>query len=361
MNIQPTRTDELSILESQRFVDLSALAANLAGVSGIHLDQSRTACYSFVFEQSGELIPRSVIDVFSETMILNHSFDVQVLDSDKGISLSEGMTQLMCEVEPLIVDFQISSTESQSCFASVPASLLLSADSPMQELQSLVTSNEVTMIRNDCFVAESSEGFQTDINTNWLTSVNRNFEIDFTAERSEPLVSSVALDGQGLNLAFGNSMELDCDASDSRAFQPSVAEKLETALRVSYALNPALESRETFFPNGLVFDSSEEVIESLACPVAHVLQDLRVNCFFDFGIASLQVPDDSSELELISDKSFLVEDEGFIVDFLADLEIVEKSGLLNIRRIDSIFECSTELHINGINMNDYLNIMGGVG
>ena len=76
--------------------DSSASAAPLAASSGFGvLQQLATACYSFVFQHTVESSPSSIEYVFSEMMIMNHSFDVKIFTRDYTISQSEASAELV--------------------------------------------------------------------------------------------------------------------------------------------------------------------------------------------------------------------------------------------------------------------------
>src|SRR3990167_5648246 len=250
----------------------------LARVSRIDLHQLRTACYSFVFQALDERTPRSISYLFSETMIMSHSFDIQILNCNSRISQSKASAQLMQEITPSVGNLEMLSCQLETCFSSVSRAFDLSAQSSLQELQSLFSLEQMPRVSNDFAIAQSGKVLQADINANGFFREMNGFAVrQFTGKYGKPLPCPVLLDSQSLNLAFRDTMQDYGNITYLTEFKPLVRENLEARLGESDAIHSALEARKTFFLARLVFNPAEEVGESFMHSVRDILLGLRMN------------------------------------------------------------------------------------
>lgn len=338
------RTDELPLIQ-RHLVHSPAFITSLTAPSGLGiLDELSTACYCFVGEQIIEPSPRRVEDMLGE-IALDHVVDVQVLADNDFIFLGHRMTQLVQEVSPLVSDFQISSCDIESGFAPIIASFDSSAEDSLQSSQLLFSMNVQPRIFDNSSFVVSQEVLQSDIDTYLLFGrMNNIWNIEFATECGEPLIGIVLLDGQGLDFPFGDSMQNNWDASYFGESKSCIGEKLESGLRISYALNLALEARISFSFAGLDFDSSEEVVESLRNSGSNILKNLTKYYLAETIITNLHLYDEIIEIKLASDMFSLIEGKKFVVGLFADGEVIEKPDLLFGSRVDSVAVPSEELH-----------------
>ena len=166
-----------------------------------------------------------------------------------------------------------------------------------------------------------------------------NFSFNFTSKCSEPLASFVLLDSQGLNLTFWDSMQDDRYRAYFANLDSFVTKQLESRLWKSYAINPRLEPRKTFFLTRLIFDSTKEIRESFMHSIRNILLDLRMyfKVFSSKMLVIIKLPKSlaSAFVSLFRDVKKL------IVDCLSNLERINNSFFMFIRRIQSIF-----IHLN---------------
>ena len=64
----------------------------------------------------------------------------------------------------------------------------------------------------------------------------------------------------------------------------------------------------------------------------------------ELGVANLQIFYYRIEIEFMSQESFFVKSKKLVIDFFANPEVVEQSGLLFRSRINTVGIHSTELH-----------------
>lgn len=300
-----------------------------------------TACDSFVEQHPDECSPSCVADALCDATVLDHAFDVQLLDGNRAILHCQVLTQFMQEISSAIGNLHMLSLNEKFCFGTIPATFFLSAQATLQSPQPFLTLPEISRIDNLATIGQRSKAFKPDIDSNLC--IARMFDlwlINFAGQDSIPLVSSL-LDSQSLDLAFRQSMEHNRHRTNLGALQSLVTQELETTLRVCDATNSALEPRKALLAN-ISLAASEEVIECLAQSVGTVLQDLRMN-LFDFRSGNLDVLNDRVHIKLLSQHELLVQSEQGIVYLFAQSKLFEKSSLMYSRRIDTILE-HLELH-----------------
>lgn len=276
------RARELSF--SQWHINLlSAVAASFACVPGIDFHDLSTACYSFVGQERDKLVPGRIRDMFSEMMIFEHVLDSEVFNLDSSILLSEPSAEFVCEIFPLISYLEVEFGEPSSCFSSVSRTFLFSADTSMQEFQSLFRLDEELWVVNDFSSGKYCKVFNSDINADGLSvSVFGFSNIDFTGKDGKPLPCSVPFYGECLDFAFRHSMEDDWHRANLGHTQPPLIEEFISSfwggLWVGNTIDRRLEARETFFPfrSLRVFYPSEEVSKCLMHPVRDILCNLRM-------------------------------------------------------------------------------------
>lgn len=320
-----------------------ALATSLATSSRLGVfDKCSTACDSFVLEHFEEASPRSIADMLGKTMIAHHSFDIQILNSNPAELQSQASAQFVLEITPLIGNPDVASGDLESGFAPIPASLLLPAQSPLQQLQFSLALEQEMRIWDACSIGQSSEVCQANINADALILVRmlNDWHFDFTTEHGEPLSSTIGFDGQSLGYASWDSMQDDWDVPNLGAIQKPLIGKLESRLGIGDTHHSALEAGKSslyLLPFLSLFDSAKEAVKSFAQPIAGILKDLAVNLITNFRMAYLDVFNKGVQVELFCHPKLLVQSKKLIIDELAVLESLEKPYLLLRRRIQSVF------------------------
>ena len=137
-------TVELSLVQGH-VCYVSAFAAGFACVSWIYPDNFSTACYCLVGEHHGELVPRSIVNVFGETVIFDHILDFQIFYRDGIVFFDKHVGGLMQEVIALVADFEMPSGNLEPSLPPVIAPLLLPAETAHKPSQTMLRPHKDTV------------------------------------------------------------------------------------------------------------------------------------------------------------------------------------------------------------------------
>lgn len=325
---------------TQRHINIlpAVIASMTASFCSWVLRNYSTACYSLVFQEVCEHSPSSIAYLSCPEAVIHHTFDVQLLNGDEVIFIDEFPAKFVQKVSPLIYNLDMLFIQPENSFSSVFRTFDFPAQSSLQELQSLFGFDEETGISYLLSIGKSSEVLQADINANLLSRGMLDFCIwQFTGEDSKPLPYFILLDGESLNLTFRNTMQDNRNASNLTQSNPPVRKKLETRLRKGDAVNPTFEAGKSFF-FGILFDPSEEVLESLMHSVRDILYNLRMDFIPSFDKIVVVKFIEACRAKFVSINR---QCKKFIVNCLASLERINQSYLLLSRRIQTIF-----IHLN---------------
>jgi hypothetical protein len=313
--------------------DVSAVATGSACVSWIHSDDFSTAIYGFVGEHRGESCPRSIVNVFTETMVSYHAFDVQGFNPDSLVLLSERVGEFMEEVAPLVVYPLVHPSNFEASLLPVVATFHLPTEAALQTSQPMFAFEKVSGVVDDCAIADGCVVLQPNVNANAFSLMLDLRSLNLTTEHSEPLTGVIPLDSQSLDRSLRSTMQHDGNIPNLRAVQSLIRTELEPCLRVGDASYTTFESRETFF-FGFLFDSAVEVLERLIHTVSDILQNLRK----DFGVSAFQHPTETDLTDTLLRVLVGVDIEfkKFVVRFLAGVECLVEPVLLNPARIQPV-------------------------
>jgi hypothetical protein len=261
---------------SQRHVlNCATPTTSPACVSWIPPYDNSTTSYGLVGEHITEGCPRSIVNMFSQTMITNHTLNVQVLDINFRILNGDTMTKFMQEIRPLVADFQMLPSENETGFTSVVAPFNLPADLAMQPLKPFLRLPQVSGIVDTSIVGQDSKIVQTNVDIDFIAPVLDYGCFDFTSEYCEPLSHPIPFDSERLNLAFRQTMEDDRHVANLGTIETLFGCELETRLRICDTMNVALEAGKAFLFACGVFESSKKVLKCFAHSVRYVLSNLR--------------------------------------------------------------------------------------
>jgi hypothetical protein len=344
---------ELPLLQ-RHLSSSSAVTAGLACIPWVDLYQCGTACDSLVFQHPDEIAPRSIVNMFSETMIMNHAVDIQILHSDEPISLRHPSGGLMKEIKPLIGNPKMLSSETTSRFQTVSAALDFSTHPALQKSQAFLRFDEITGVLKPLTIGTGCKGLNANIHPNPLTrSVFNVFHSDFAGEDSEPLAGLVSLDGKSLNLALGDAMQHDREIPYLGDMQSSLRNELEAGLRVGDAVNTGFEPREPFLSARGVFHSSEEILERFSDTVRDVLFHLgeHLGVFAGKLFVVIELAKSFPCFFVCSDGAL----KKIIVDFLAGIKSLKKSLSLFLRWVQTIL-IHPHFHMDLTCLRNYLSL-----
>ena len=288
-----------------------------------------TAFDCLVGEQLIESAPTRIQYVFSEIR-MNHSFNIQFLATDYAIVSGEGVCEFVQEIVSLVGDFLILPSQLNARFLSVVASFDSFGMNSLESCEFPFCIQIESGVGNSNSLVVSEESFQSYINPDFSVCVGvfdfNNF--NFTAEYCEPLHRLVLFDGEGFDFSFRNPVQDYGDTAYSGDLQSLLIKEFESALWIGDASDSAFETRKALLPTSF-FASVEEVAESLAQPIADILQDLGINFLSNFGIADFQINNKAVKIIFVCCPEFFVESEKFVIDEFAVREnIVEPNNLL---------------------------------
>jgi len=304
-----------------------------------------TASYRFVGKHLIEPTPRNIKNVLSEPACFEHVLNVQPLTTNNFVFFSDETAGFMQKVSPLIENFQVLLCEFDAGFFSVFASFDSLAVDSLQSCQLPLSTYIESGVGNALPFVVGQEILQTNINPNFGSGWMFDFwNVNFTGKDCKPLPGMILLDSQGLDFSLRDAMQDDWQVANLGNLQSSIIEEFESALGVCDASYFAFETRKTLLPTKGVFDPMKEVVQRLMNSVRNVLQDLRVNPCKLFRNSEFYVRNKGIEVISACEKMLSVLSKKNVIDFLANLELVEKSDLLFPRGIQPVLIHPAELH-----------------
>jgi len=321
---------------SQIFFDyLTASRTEFACVARVNLYARSTSVFSFIVRELYKLIPRCVLNTFSQRMITNHAFDIQILKGDNSKHGNESRAKLMSKVAATISD----------AFVDAPCRFTLLAS--LRFSQRLFIRAKESWISNLLAIRECTERSKTNINA-YRSIVRRKWlRLCLNREARIPFTSCRASDGESFNLAFNRAVHSDSHVPNLGQSQLTVC-KSKAGLSVGegiVSLARAETGKACFLFS--LFNSAKEVLKSLIESAENILQDLAVNLvkfwtgFFDFRQLILLVNiTNSLALALVRISSLL---QACIVEFAQQSKRSIHARYLCVRRNDAITKCPLHL------------------
>ena len=203
---------------------VSALAAQLAGISCCHGDELASGCYRLVGKHLDEPSPGCVRDMFRQSMILDHASDIERFDSDEPIVLNKMERELMEKVRALAGNPSMRSGCSLCCLFAIHTFPFFAADAPLQFLETLLSPGKVSRM---FYLLSGAQGCKADeayINTDFVPRA-RVFPLpsfDLAAEDGPPTPVLRPFYRAGLDTAAKRPVHNDGDCTDTRKAQSLV-------------------------------------------------------------------------------------------------------------------------------------------
>ena len=319
----------------------AAAATHLACIARIDLHHTTPSVFSFVRCEENKTVPRCVRDGFSETVIAEHTSNVQIFKADDSKSIGQLSAFLMSKVAPFVGHSLVKVRDYFARLLSLPTSLRRRAQFPLSLCQSLFFCTEESRILDRFTVGQHGKFFQPAVNPRLIECDWQWLRLALDRKASEPLARRCPRDGQCFDFPFHRAMQFDFHPSDFR--QPQFALLYaEARLRVGEARisRASAEARESGFLS--CFDPAEESVEGFVQSPQHFLQDLRVNPvqvgsnLLDVGeLVYLIVAAYRLAAEAVSVASFL---KRGVVEFATKPERRLKPCYLSATWVDAIFE-----------------------
>ena len=348
-NIQTFRTGELPLTE-RHINNSSASVAPLAASSGFGvLQQLATAYDSFVCQHTVKSSPASIEYMLGKNMISDHVLDIKVLSCNYSVSDCEAFAHFMEEVAPLIKDFKMLPCDLNPCLFPVIGSPNPLGHNSLEFGKLLFGFDIEPGICNWFSFIIGQEVFNADINSNsFFRGIDSTAVRQFTGKDSKPLVCFVYFDGHGLDFAFGNSVQDNRNVADFGGIEFFIIDEPKTTsftytintLRVCYAINPAFESWIAGFDfNAFLtkLNPVKEVVKGFAQPVRNILKDLGIGLCVVLRAGGFDILDKRIHVKLSGCHEFFVKIKKSVVDFPANLKLLNQSNLLLGRRVNPEF------------------------
>ncbi len=310
------------------------------------LNKLSSSTLSLVGQHVEELSPGRICDMFSKTMIFEHSVNIERFNANEAISISNGSALLMEKVHPLIGNFNMTLSNLIDCLPSIGRTFLLPAQSPLELLELSFRFDKEAWIR-DCFpIAQSGKVLNAHINTDfilwmWMSSPGR---FNLAGEYSEPLPSTISLNCQGLDFPSRKPMQDNRNISYLGKVKSFVGKHLEPRLWICDTLNPLLKAWKTKFnPLALLLflNPAKEMSKCFRKSISTVLKNLRVD-LFELRIRFFNLPDDGVEFSSTMKRNLLGLVGGFaslkkkIIHLTAQVKLREQSLFLFSGRVQPI-------------------------
>lgn len=320
----------------QCLVDQFTADASLAGVPWISFDNLATSFFPFVAKLQKEAVPSNIAYMFSQSVILNHSFDVKVFNSNNSIVVCYEPADFVVKVISLVENSFVQFGNFQPHLVPLDRAFGSFGLFPLEEFKPLLALDKVSRVRYACSCGESSKVLQPDINADFVIRIGMNkFSIrQPTAKHSKPFVSWSFFNGKCFSLSFRNSVQNDWQIANLADFDVLVADEIESRLRVSYAVIPVLASESWVACIRLC----KELVKGFNESVVDILQHLRMN-FFKFWVDYPQIKKHGVKVLIRKVYSFLLIPNNLVFKLLvvkqpAYLDMFIKKFLLLFIRVN---------------------------
>lgn len=324
---------------------LTAAAAQLRGSPWIDFNNLATSTPSLVAEHLYEAVPRGIINMLCKMMIMNHTVNIELFNSDKKVFVSDSLALLVQEISSLVNGFIMDPCDLEDGFLPVVRAFGLSAQPLLESGKFFLGFDQESWVLNNRSIRQGGKTLKPDIYANpcFGEFMLVGFDANLATEDGEPLVGSVSLYCQGFYPALRGSVENNGHTAYPGNIKLLIRFELEPHLGIGYAPEPFLESGEADFDmfSGFLFlDPSEEILESLVEPVIKVLENLRKN---NAGV-SIKVFYAFIKVKLGQALACIfvclnIDFKKLVIGFSANFKLFRKTANLLLARIQPEFVC----------------------
>jgi hypothetical protein len=247
-------------------------------------DSTASVC-SFAFECRKESSPRCVTDRFSQMMILEQSFDVQIFNRYLIKLANQIKAGLMKEILTLIGYLQMFLAKQVDSLFSICAAALFLAHQSLANLQGVFGFAKVARILYHFACRESGIVFESNIYANAITGLRKEARlIFFNREKDKPAVN-LLLDGASLDFAFNFARQTKSDRANLGERQ-LVTFEFESRLRIGEGVEKPFAFKSWIARCVTSFEATKESVKGFIESLQSVLQNLRVNASGVFAVAT---------------------------------------------------------------------------
>jgi hypothetical protein len=146
-------------------------------------------------------------------MVLHHPLNIQVLNSDKTVSVHECTGKLMMKVGLFVANLAMDFRNFLSCFLPVGRPFFLRRQTALFPHQFLLGFPQVFWILDHGSIGKNGKGFDAHINTNGIIGYGNLDRLGFNGEASVPPIA-VTSDCAGLHSPGNIPVKYDLDGSN---------------------------------------------------------------------------------------------------------------------------------------------------
>ena len=212
MQRQTAAADMLAL--SQTFLhNLAAVAASLAGASGIHFHHHDASSFSLASQGCQKAAPCGIHNRTTESAVPQHPLDVEAFHSNQTVATAQLQSYLVTMFLPQILHANVPGTQNTNRFPAVLAALLFSGHSPSGTTQSRKLGFEVRGIRLLLPFRGGRETFDAYVDPDRRVGAGRNRHIAQVAGEDGIPFIGFPLERDGFDRAFNPPMPFDLHLS----------------------------------------------------------------------------------------------------------------------------------------------------
>jgi len=258
---------------------VSTLAACLTRIGRIDFDKLPPSFFRFVGQLAKECRPRGVCNAFGKAMIVRHPVDLQVFDCYHTKSVNDLATVLMGEIIPSERYPFMHPCHDLPMFPTFRCAFCQLAMLALDSGKSLFLFAEKARIAYLFFIAESSKGFEPNINTHLGRGFWQAKRLTFDREGNIPFAGTATSKSTRFHLALDRAMIDHLDAANLGKHHAAIMGDAETTLREGEAIiavSPAKTGVARLFASD---PSPKEGFEGQVNTDGYILQHLRMHLF----------------------------------------------------------------------------------
>src|SRR2546423_231949 len=260
-------------------LSMSTPAAYLTRVGRVHFDKLPASFFRFARELSKECRPRGICNAFRKTMIVGHTVDMQVFDTDDPEPINDLTAFLVSEVVTAPSNTFMDSGHNLAMFAPLRSAFLKFGMLALHFCQGLLFFAEEAWVGDFFTCGKRRKGFEPDIDPDLGSKLRQAFWFHFTGETGIPLAGQGAAYREGFDFPLERTMIHHLDMPNARGIQLLLHINAKTGLRIGDAIITTL-AFEARVARIVAFAASAE--KSFECQIdahSNILQDLRMDRF----------------------------------------------------------------------------------
>ena len=255
-----------------------APAAILRGVGRIDFDKLSASFFRFAGQLRKEGRPRGICNAFGQTMIMQHSLDLQIFHADHPKTVNNLPTLLMGEIVPFEGNPLMDSRNHLPMLAAFSCALGQFGEFPLSLCQCLLFLAEKPGVLNCFGIGKGGKGFEPNINPHRGRGFWQSFRLTLHREGDIPFACRGTLYRTGFHLPPDRAMIDHVETANFRETDPFIMGDAKATLgegeRVIAAR--ALETGKAGFLS-LFSHSAKEGLEGQIDTHGHILQHLGMH------------------------------------------------------------------------------------